>query len=71
MRHVGNQACGSNTEKVLHHVKATPHAVPSKLLAPSPGLQSWLPPVLALADQTQAVIQAVVSHVQAMLERFE
>ena len=45
--------------------------MPSKPLAPPPGLPSQPSPGLALADQTQAVTQAVVGHVQAMLERFE
>ena len=66
-----NQAHGRPTKKAPWHVKALLHTVPSKLLAPPLRLPFRLPPGLALADQTQAVTQAVVGHMQVMLKKFE
>ena len=71
MQRVHNQPRGRPTELPVQCLKTAPLAGNFKLLGLPPGLPSLPLPGLTAVDQTQAVTQAVVGQVQAMLARFE
>ena len=66
-----NQPRGRPAELPARCLKTAPLAGHSKPLGSPPGLPSQPPPGLTVVHQTQAVTQAVVGQVQAMLARFE